>query len=118
MVILDANIIKIIIVLVTFILSAIPLYRAVKFLKGKTNFPKTLFITLISGIIISILSLLIKLYIGIISSIVLIWIYKKAFRLKWTKAFMVWIIQIVLIIISSVIFGLIISLILKLPFFS
>ncbi|MBS3066914.1 hypothetical protein J4205_03735 [Candidatus Pacearchaeota archaeon] len=118
MVILDTNTIKIIIFIITFILSAIPLYRAVKFLKGKTNFPKTLFITLVSGLIISILSSLIKIYIGIISSIVLIWIYKKSFKLKWTKAFIVWIIQIILIIISSIIFGLLISIILKLPFFS
>lgn len=118
MVILDTNAIKIIIILVTFILSAMPLHRAVKFLKGKTNFPKTLLITLVSGLIISILSSLIKIYIGIISSIVLIWIYKKSFKLKWTKAFIVWIIQIILIIISSIIFGLLISIILKLPFFS
>jgi hypothetical protein len=113
----DINTIKFIIIVALFVLSALPLHKSVKFFKGKTNFPKTLLITFISGLIISAISLLIKFYLGAIIFIVLIGIYKKAFNLKWTKAIMVCALQFILITISSIIIALISGLLLKLPLF-
>jgi len=114
---IEINLIKTIVILVLFIFSAMPLHRAIKFFKGKTKFSKTLLITFISGIVISLISSYIQIYLGIITSIALIWIYKKAYKLKWFKAFLVWLLQIIFITISSIITGILLNLLLDISLF-
>jgi len=113
----EINYIQFSIFLIFFILSAMPLHRALKFFKKKTKFRKVILVTFISGLIISIISSIWKYYIGLISFIVLIYIYKKAFKLKWYKAFLVWLLQLIIIVISSLITELIINFIWKISLF-
>ena len=91
------------------ILSAMPLHRAVKFLKGKTKFIKTVYVVLISGIVASAINYFFSVWAGLISLVFLIWIYRKAFALKWHKAFLVWVLQIALILASSIIVNLLLK---------
>ncbi|MBT4858340.1 hypothetical protein HON49_04160 [archaeon] len=81
-----------IITVVVFILSALPLYFAVKFLGGKGSLVKVLFVSLISGLIISAIKETFK-WGWLLAFFVLIWIYHETFRLKWWKASIVWIVQ-------------------------
>jgi len=103
------NLINILLIMGIFILSVLPLHRAIKIMKGKTSFPKTLFIVLIAGTIISFVNSLFSILGSIVAFILLIWIYHKSFRLKWWKAFMVWFLHLVFVavggIILSIIFG-------------
>lgn len=91
-----------------FILSALPLYKAVNFVKdtgrkGKVSFLEVLIVVLISGIVISLIFFYFTIYGGLISLIALLWIYKNFFRLSWPGSFAVWVIYIVFVIISAII---------------
>jgi len=98
-----------IITLVIFIVSAFPLHKAVKIFKGKTKFHKTLFVVIISGIVILLINSIFTVWAGIIAFIFLIWIYRKAFKLKWHKALMVWALHLAFVIMSSIIIELILD---------
>jgi len=82
-------------IVVIFLISALPLYLAVKVLKGKTTLLKTAFITLISGIVVAAIQHFFRFWGGLIAFLILIWIYHEAFRLKWVKAFLAWVLQFV-----------------------
>lgn len=107
---IEINVIRTIIIIIFFIFSAMPLHKAIKFFKGRTKFIRTLYIVFISGVILTFISIFIKIYLGIISSLTLIYIYKKSFKLKWFKAFLVWLIQLILVTTSSIITEIIINL--------
>jgi hypothetical protein len=92
---------------IAFIISAIPLHISVKLLNGKTTFLKTVFISVISGIVFSAVYEFFKW--GLIALFVLIWIYHEAFKLKWWKAAVAWVLQFIVIIILSIIAALIIG---------
>lgn len=81
-----------IITVIVFILSGLPLYFAVKFLGGKGSLLKVLFVSLITGIIISAIKETFQ-WGWLLAFFILIWIYHEAFRLKWWKASIVWLIQ-------------------------
>ncbi|MBU2634627.1 MAG: hypothetical protein KJ674_05300 [Nanoarchaeota archaeon] len=104
---------KIIFTIIIFIISSIPLYLAVKALKGKTSLLKTAIITLIAGIIIAAIQYAFKTFGGLIAFFVLIWIYHEVFRLKWLKAFLVWILHLIFIIIFYFIVNLLLISLLK-----
>jgi len=87
-----------VILVIIFLLSAVPLYLAVKLLGGKTTLLKTAFITLVSGIIVVAIEQFFRIWGGLIAFIVLIWIYHEAFRLKWFKAFLAWILQFIILV--------------------
>ena len=87
------SIISILWTILIFIISAIPLNIAVKFLGGKTNLIKTALISLIAGILVGFIPY------GIIAFIILIWIYHVTFRLNWFKTFIAWLLQFIIIII-------------------
>ncbi len=93
------------ILVVIFLISALPLYFAVKLLNGKTTLFKTAVITFISGIIVSVVNFFFKTWGALIAFVLLIWIYHDVFRLKWHKAFLVWILQLAFIIAFRYIFG-------------
>jgi len=89
---------------------------AVKFVGGKTNIFKTAITNILAGFVTFLIQRTLNFYATIISFIVLLLIYREMFRLKWFKAFLVWILQFVflaiLIFVASLIFGIgIISLI-------
>ena len=93
------------VLIVIFLLSALPLYFAVKLLNGRTTLFKTAIITFISGVIVSIVNYLFKTWGALIAFVLLIWIYHDVFRLKWHKAFLAWILQLAFIITFRYIFG-------------
>ena len=94
---MESLIITLIILILLFIISAIPLYLAVKILGGKTNIVKTVFVMILAGIATAIISAIFP-FGGIIAFIVLIWIYHEMFRLKWLKALIAWFLQLVFMI--------------------
>ncbi|MDD5087037.1 MAG: hypothetical protein PHV16_04765 [Candidatus Nanoarchaeia archaeon] len=106
-IITTAVIIAFLILIIIFLISALPLYFAVKLLNGKTTLFKTAIVTLISGIIVSIINFLFRTWGALIAFIVLIWIYHEVFRLKWYKAALVWLIHLAFIVVFNFIFGLI-----------
>jgi len=101
---------KLIIEIILFILSAIPLHFAVKLLGGKTGLIKTAFISFIVGIVVATINTIFKNWGWLIGFFILIWIYHEMFRLKWIKAFLAWLLQFVFIAIFYMISGLILIL--------
>ena len=101
---LSALLITALIIILVFIISALPLHFSVKALNGKTTLMKTGLVTLISGVIVSVIELQFKIFGGILAFFLLIWIYHEMFRLKWWKAFVAWMLQLVFIMIFYAIF--------------
>lgn len=80
-----------------FVLASLPLYFSVKFLKGKTSLIKTILVNLICGIVYSVIASKLGIPGRILAFFLLIWIYHEVFRLKWFKAFLAWLLQLVFI---------------------
>lgn len=97
-------IIEIIILLVAFLISGIPLYIAVNLLGGKTSLLKTSIVLFLSGILFSAITNYFNYFGGLIAFILMIWLYREAFRLKWFKAFLAWLLQFVVLAIFIIIF--------------
>jgi hypothetical protein len=95
-----------------FLLSALPLHILVKILGGKTNLFKTAFVSLIAGVIVALIKDAFSTFGGLFAFVFLIWIYREAFRLKWLKAFLVWLLQGVVLFILALIFGLLFGVVL------
>ena len=114
---LSIFLINLVILTISFIISAIPLYFAVKFLKGKTTFLKAMLINILAGIIISIISASIIIFAGLIAYLILVIIYHLAFRLKWWKSFLVWFFQLAIIILFYIITYLILNLLIGISIF-
>jgi hypothetical protein len=106
-IITTAAIIAFLILIIIFLISALPLYFAVTLLNGRTTLFKTAVVTLISGIVVSIINFIFKTWGALIAFVVLIWIYHEVFRLKWRKAVLAWLIQLAFIVIFRFLFGLI-----------
>jgi hypothetical protein len=87
----------ILITLIGFIISSLPLYFSAKLMGSKTSFVKTLFVAFITGIIISAIQIKFKVFGSIIAFFILIWIYHEVFRLKWLKAFFAWALQFIFV---------------------
>lgn len=92
-----------------FVLSALPLHRAVKIMKGKTDFFKTLIVTFAAGVFIGTITGFFQVIGGLISFVLLIWIYHFSFKLKWHKAVMVWVLHLLFVVFSSIILDLILD---------
>jgi len=90
--------VRIIIISLIFVISSLPLYFAIKALGGKTSFLKAILITIVSGIIVSAIEFRFQVWGGLIAFLILVVIYREAFRLKWWKAFFVWFLQLVFIV--------------------
>lgn len=94
------------IVVFVFILSALPLHRAVRIVKGKTRFPKTLAVMVVAGLIVGVIGTLFEIWGGLLAFVVLIWIYHTTFRLPWYKAILVWALHLVFVVVSSLVIDL------------
>ena len=92
--------------LITLILSTIPLHFAVNVLRGKTTFLKTLYVLVFVAIITSIISYFIP-FGSVVGFIVLLFIYHELFRISWLKAVFVWLFQLLFIFIIGLIFEII-----------
>lgn len=103
------NLLRVAVIVAVFVLSAFPLHKAVKVFKGRTKFHKTLFVVAISSVVISLVNFIFAVWAGSIAFVFLIWIYRKAFRLKWYKAVMVWALHLAFIIMSSILIELAIN---------
>jgi len=93
---LSALLTTLLVIVLVFVISALPLYFAVKFLGGKTTLLKTVLVSLLTGIIASAIRSQFRLGV-LIAFLVLVWIYREFFKLKWWKAFIVWFVQLVFI---------------------
>lgn len=99
------NLSLILITAIVFIVSGIPLHLAVKLFGGDTSLLKTALIVALSGIVVGIVRSVAGVYGGILSFIVLIWIYKVSFDLGWISTLLAWISQfVILVMIVLVIF--------------
>jgi len=94
----EALIISIVVLFLLFFFSSLPLYFAVKALGGKTTFLKTMVIMFITGIIVSVIKSVFDNG-WLIAFLVLVVIYREVFRLKWWKAFLVWFVHLLFMVI-------------------
>ncbi|MCA9485305.1 MAG: hypothetical protein KC506_00500 [Nanoarchaeota archaeon] len=101
--------IKPIALFIIFVLSALPLNRAVKIVKGHSTYPKTFFIMIISGLVLSVINFFLPNWGGLIGFIALIAIYKRYFDLKWHGALILWAVHLIITIISSLVLDFLIS---------
>ncbi|MBS3088810.1 hypothetical protein J4402_03440 [Candidatus Pacearchaeota archaeon] len=111
------QIFRVIVVLVIFVFSALPLHRAVRIFKPKTTYWKTFLVVLISGFFVSLINSFFTFWGGFVAFVFLIFVYSKAFGLKKRKAFLVWVLQLVFVVVSSLIFELAVRLISDFSFF-
>ncbi len=88
---MDSNILMIILLIVTFLISILPLHFSVKLFGGKTSILKTGAIVILSTIILLILKQFVTWY--LVSFVLLIFIYKSAFSLSWIRALLAWFMQ-------------------------
>ncbi|MCK4551171.1 MAG: hypothetical protein KAT91_04405 [Candidatus Aenigmarchaeota archaeon] len=75
------------------IISALPLYFAVKFLGGKATIIKVILVNIVVGLLGFLLN------IPLIGFILLLLIYKELFELSWVRAFLAWVLQFVVAVI-------------------
>ena len=108
---METLIITLLILIAIIIISALPLHLAVKLLGGRTNIIKSFLITFATAILSAVVIAIFP-WGGIIAFFLLIWIYHEIFRLKWYKAILAWILQIVFIILITfilILFGISLS---------
>lgn len=88
-----AILIGLLVSLIIFLVSAIPLHLAVKTLGGKTSLLKTAIVAFLAGLAVAIIEAIFNIWGGAIAFIIMIWIYHEMFKLKWIKAFLAWLLQ-------------------------
>ncbi|MCB9359339.1 hypothetical protein H6503_05380 [Candidatus Woesearchaeota archaeon] len=84
--------------IIFYIISALPLHLAVKFLGGKTSVLKTALVVFVGGLVVAAVNGLLKFWAGVIAFILMIAVYALAFDLGWFKAFFAWLLQFVFLI--------------------
>ncbi|NCC71132.1 hypothetical protein EOM09_06130 [bacterium] len=99
---MEEIIIKILVIILIFILSALPLHISVRILGGRTNILKSFLVTFGAGIVAAFFAAILP-FGAIFALIILIWIYREMFRLKWFKAFIAWILQLLFIFLLGII---------------
>ncbi len=82
--------------IVLLVLTAIPLYLAVSLLGGKASLINAILVNIITGIITSTLRSQYNFLGLILGFFITMWIYREVFRLIWIKAFLVFIVQAVI----------------------
>ena len=91
--------IKILLLVLVFAISSIPLFLAVKAFGGKTEFREVIIVNIISAIIISILNQIFFVWGGLISFLFVIVLYKGVFDLTWWKSILAWFLQFIIMMI-------------------
>jgi hypothetical protein len=87
---MDWNIVLIIVV--AFLIAALPLYFTVKILGGKTGLLKTVLVNILVGVAVALIYTYLP-FATLIAFIATIWLYREFFRLKWWKALVAWFMQ-------------------------
>jgi len=86
--------IEILLVLILiFMLSALPLYFSVKVMGGKTTLLLVILVNLLVGLVTFIVKYLFDTWGGVFAFILMIGIYKEMFRIGLMRALLVWILQ-------------------------
>jgi len=83
----------ILILLLAIIVWSLPLYITVKLLGGRTSILKALGVNILIAIIVLAINAFLNFWTGIVIFILTILVYRELFKLKWWKAFVVWLIQ-------------------------
>ncbi|MBI2208972.1 hypothetical protein HYU50_05760 [Candidatus Woesearchaeota archaeon] len=99
-------------IMLVFIIASLPLYFAIKFLGGKTTLFKAVIVNLFAGFLILLIHIYFKTYGSIIAFLSLVLVYRESFRLKWWKAFFVWLVELFFVFLLALIAFLIVGLIL------
>ena len=79
--------------LLTYVVSAIPLNIAVKLLEGKSSWFKAILANVIVAVISYVISMKIGSFSGTITFIALLFVYKMMFNIGWFRAFIAWALQ-------------------------
>ncbi len=85
-------------IVVLFVVTALPLYLAVKMLGGETTILRTVLVMILTGFLVSLSHSLGGIYGGFIAFIVTLWLYRIVFRLGWVRALLVWAGQFVIVV--------------------
>ncbi|MFT4303928.1 MAG: hypothetical protein ACMXYG_05150 [Candidatus Woesearchaeota archaeon] len=89
--------------IIIFIVSSIPLYFSVRFLGGKTTLLKTAGVVFIGAIVFELAHALLRIWAGIIAFILMIAVYAMFFEIGWFRSFFAWLLQFIFIIIFYII---------------
>ena len=82
-----------ILLIVVFLITAIPLNISVKILGGNSSIVWAAIANLIAGICAAFIYIFLARYAALISFIALLLVYKLMFSLGWIRAFLAWILQ-------------------------
>ena len=99
-------------ILIVFIISALPLYFAVKFFGGKTGILKVIITNILVAGVIIMIRFLFDSWSGLLGFIMMIWIYKELFELGLIKALLAWLLQFIFAALIALLLN-----ILGIPFF-
>ena len=83
---------------VVLLVSAIPLNIAVKLLGGRSSLLKVVLVNILVAVLVTFVEGLFGIFAGIVSFVVMLFVYKTLFQLGWVKAFLAWVLQFVLIV--------------------
>ena len=89
-----------------FIITALPLYFAVKVARGKTTLGKTILINIIAGLIVGLVHWILPVFGTVLALLVLLGLYAYFFRVGFLRALLIWFLEIILV----VLFGLLATL--------
>ena len=90
--------IAILYVIVVFVVSALPLYFAVKLLGGHTGLLHAAGATFLGGIVVALVNVLLTTFAGVVAFIALIFLYKVMFRMGWIRTLIAWALQFVFVV--------------------
>ena len=103
------TLVQLVITLIVLIVLALPLYITVKLLGGKTGILRAIIVTLLTGFLFDFLGQRFPVWGWLVYIFLVAWIYHEVFRLRWLKAFAVFIVQTLVIIIGAILFGLLLG---------
>ena len=86
----------IILIAAIFLISAIPLNIAARLMGGRTHLLMTALVNVVAGVAVALVQVYVHTFGGIVSFVLLLFIYKIFFRIGWIRALLVWGIQLVL----------------------
>ncbi|MBD3309895.1 hypothetical protein GF351_01615 [Candidatus Woesearchaeota archaeon] len=101
-------IVKILIQILIIVISAIPLWLAVKMLGGKATILKVIIVNLLVALAAFVIGLIIKVgWVGsVLTAVALLFIYSFMFRIGWVRSALAWLLQVIIAVILIAIFAL------------
>lgn len=79
--------------IVTYVLSAIPLNIAVNLLEGKSSWVKAIIVNLFVALISFVIGIYVGKFSGLLSFLILLFIYKIMFKMGWIRCIVAWLLQ-------------------------